>query len=399
MSNLSFQNTEVAFAHKSDAQLKKASLLFKSFNYHWLIKNGDKLANIALTLGFKSVIKNTIFEQFCGGEDIAECEVAIKNLSASHIGTILDYSVEGEEDEKNFNHTHAELLKTIAKASGNEAIPFSVFKVTGIIAFHTLEKASSLLLENPALTVDEITLNLPSEALKKSWQLGVERFQSLAIEAHVKQVRLFIDAEETWIQPAIDRLAEEAMTVFNQNRAIIFNTVQLYRHDRLVYLKKQIASTQHFLGFKLVRGAYMEKERARAMEMGYEDPIQPNKESTDKDYNAAVTVCIENINRVEVCIGTHNEDSSLLGVELMNKHSLDKGDKRIHFSQLLGMSDHISFNLAHAGYPVCKYVPYGPVKAVIPYLTRRAQENSGMAGQMGRELQLIQSEIKRRNRA
>jgi len=376
MSNLSFQNTEVAFAHKSDAQLKKASLLFKSFNYNWLIKNGDKLANLAISLGFKSVIKNTIFEQFCGGEDIAECEKAIQTLSQSHIGTILDYSVEGE---------------------GNDAIPFSVFKVTGIIAFHTLEKASEALSANPALTVAEITLDLPTEELKASWKLGVERFHSLAKSAAEHQVRLFIDAEESWIQPAIDRLAEEAMKEFNANRAIVFNTVQLYRHDRLAYLKHQIESTEHHLGFKLVRGAYMEKERARATEMGYQDPIQPNKEATDKDYNQAVTVCIENINKVEVCIGTHNEDSSLLGVSLMNKFSLEKGDKRIHFSQLLGMSDHISYNLAHAGYSVCKYVPYGPVKAVIPYLTRRAQENSGMAGQMGRELQLIQTELKRRN--
>jgi len=397
MSNLSFQNTEVAFAHKSDAQLKKASLLFKSFNYNWLIKNGDKLANLAISLGFKSVIKNTIFEQFCGGEDIAECEKAIQTLSQSHIGTILDYSVEGEEVESNFKFTHAELLKTISKAAGNDAIPFSVFKVTGIIAFHTLEKASEALSANPALTVAEITLDLPTEELKASWKLGVERFHSLAKSAAEHQVRLFIDAEESWIQPAIDRLAEEAMKEFNANRAIVFNTVQLYRHDRLAYLKHQIESTEHHLGFKLVRGAYMEKERARATEMGYQDPIQPNKEATDKDYNQAVTVCIENINKVEVCIGTHNEDSSLLGVSLMNKFSLEKGDKRIHFSQLLGMSDHISYNLAHAGYSVCKYVPYGPVKAVIPYLTRRAQENSGMAGQMGRELQLIQTELKRRN--
>ncbi len=398
MSNLSFQNTEVAFAHKSDAQLKKASLLFKSFNYNWLIKNGDRLANLAIRLGFKSVIKNTIFEQFCGGEDIAECEMTIQTLSQSRIGTILDYSVEGEEIEENFKYTHAELLKTISKAAGNESIPFSVFKVTGIIAFHTLEKASDSLKVNPTLSVDEITLDLPNEDLKKSWTLGVERFHSLAKSAAENQVRLFIDAEESWIQPAIDRLAEEAMKEFNIKRAIIFNTIQLYRHDRLAYLKHQIESTQHHLGFKLVRGAYMEKERARAEEMGYEDPIQPNKEATDRDYNQAVTVCIENSNRVEVCIGTHNEDSSLLGVSLMNAHSLDKGDKRVHFSQLLGMSDHISYNLAHAGYQVCKYVPYGPVKAVIPYLTRRAQENSGMAGQMGRELQLIQTELKRRNK-
>jgi len=395
MPNLSFQNTEIAFAHKSTNELKQAKLLFKSFNYPWLIKHGDSLAKLAITLGCKSVIKNTIFKQFCGGESIDECELRIQSLAQSDIGTILDYSVEGEEEETVFIATCAEIKKTIDKASGNPQIPFSVFKVTGIIAFDVLEMASIELHKNAMLASAEIG-ELLSRVESQQWQMGVARFFEIAKHAYSRNVRLFVDAEESWIQPAIDRLAEEAMKLYNVEKAIIFNTIQLYRHDRLAYLNHTINSTTGFLGFKLVRGAYMEKERARAKEKGYEDPIQPNKSATDDDYNSAVKVCLENNQRVSVCIGTHNEESSLLGTQIQAANNIDSNSSHVFYSQLLGMSDHISYNLAHAKYNVCKYVPYGPVSAVIPYLTRRAQENSGMAGQMGRELSLINSEIIRR---
>jgi len=384
-SNISFQDTATAFAHKTDKDLRRARLLFRSFDYPILLKWGPALAKIAVSLGFKFVIKDTIFKQFCGGENINDCVTAIEGLSHSGIGTILDYSVEGEESEVVFKHTAAEIKKTIDMAKGNADIPFAVFKVTGIIDSHVLEKKSA----NTQLS--------PSEEIL--WDNGSKRFFDVCAHAKHSDVRLFIDAEESWIQEAIDRLAEDAINQFNTEKAIIYNTVQLYRHDRLAYLKKQITESSAFLGFKLVRGAYMEKERARAAEKGYQDPIQPNKASTDNDYNTAVTVCLENHDKVSVCIGTHNENSSMLGVQLLEKQNLQPNDKRVYFSQLLGMSDHISFNLSHSKYNVAKYVPYGPVTAVIPYLTRRAQENSSVAGQMGRELSLIDSEITRRSNA
>jgi len=381
-SNLSFDNTEVAFKSKSNAALRKASWLFKSFDFPITLSWGPTLAKITVTLGLKALIKNTIFEQFCGGETIAECDTAIKKLSQSGIGTILDYSVEGAETAEAFDHTTEETISTIKKAKGNSDIPFSVFKVTGIVESDILQKVT----EKKQLSESEVN----------KWETGRSRFFKICEAAAQNNVRLFIDAEETWLQEAIDRLAEEAMHKYNTSSAIIYNTLQMYRHDRLQYLKDQIESTDYFLGFKIVRGAYMEKERKRAQQMGYPDPIQPDKEATDKDYDQAVAICIENANRIAICIGTHNEKSSLLGVELMNNSGLDAKDEKIFFSQLLGMSDHISFNLSHHGYNVAKYVPYGPVSAVIPYLTRRAQENSGMAGQMGRELGLITKELNRR---
>lgn len=380
--NISFENTEIAFKGKSISDLKKAKTLFKSFDYPILLKWGPGLAQIAVRLGFKFIIKNTIFEQFCGGENIKECDNAISALASKNVGTILDYSVEGEDNEAVFNETCAEIIRTIQKAKDDENIPFSVFKVTGIVSAAILEKVSS----SAELSKSEQT----------EWNSGVERFYKICKTAHDLKVRLFIDAEESWIQKAIDDLAEDAMRSYNQQQCIIYNTLQMYRHDRLQYLKTQLFSGNHFLGFKLVRGAYMEKERARALERNYPSPIQPNKESTDKDYDSAVELCIQNLNRVSICIGTHNELSSILGVKKMSELNIEPNDTRVFFSQLLGMSDHISFNLSNAGYKVAKYVPYGPVLAVIPYLTRRAQENSGMAGQMGRELSLINQEIQRR---
>ncbi len=381
--NISFENTEIAFNGKSLSDLKKAKTLFKSFDFPILLKWGPALAQIAVRLGFKFVIKNTIFEQFCGGENIQECNQAISSLASRNVGTILDYSVEGEDNESVFNETCREIIKTIEKAKDNKDIPFSVFKVTGIVSAKILEKVSS------------------SQELSKSeqteWNDGMERFYKICKTAFDLKVRLFVDAEESWIQKAIDDLVEDAMRSYNQEQCIIYNTLQMYRHDRLKYLKNQLSSGNHYLGFKLVRGAYMEKERSRATEFKYSSPIQPNKEATDNDYNAAVELCIENINRVSICIGTHNELSSILGAKKMNELNIEPTDTRVFFSQLLGMSDHISFNLSNAGYKVAKYVPYGPVLAVIPYLTRRAQENSGMAGQMGRELGLINQEIQRRS--
>lgn len=401
MSELSFQNTSVAFAHKSDSDLSRAKLLFKSFNFTTLLTYGPALAKIAVAFGLKFTIKRTIFKQFCGGETISECDFAIKELANSGIGTILDYSVEGEDDESACLQTAAEILKTIEKAKGNHDIPFSVFKTTGIIASKDLEWASGVVQAKNICSLSELQMAIQSDVndpqkMSGYWNDGLDRFMALCDAAANADVRIFIDAEETWIQPAIDLLATQAMEKFNTQKALVFNTLQMYRHDRLAYLKAQVSEAKCHYGYKLVRGAYMEKERNRAKEMGYEDPIQPNKEATDSDYDTAVKFCIDNHDRVAVCIATHNENSSILGTQLLNEAGIEKNHWDISFSQLLGMSDHISFNLSNSGYKVSKYVPYGPVLSVIPYLTRRAQENSGMAGQMGRELALIEQEIKRR---
>lgn len=385
----------MAFAHKSNGDLSKARWLFRSFNYPALLTYGPAMAKAAVFLGLKFTIKKTIFQQFCGGENIQECDTAIQNLANSGIGTILDYSVEGEESEVTFDETCAEVLRTIERAKGNTNIPFSVFKTTGIGSSDVLEVASTCIEQHQIVDINLVESALPEE-YKSGWRKTLERFTKLCSSAAESKVRIFVDAEESWLQPAIDLLATHAMESYNKEHAWVFNTLQMYRHDRLAYLERQVAEGKCYYGYKLVRGAYMEKERARALAKGYQDPIQPNKESTDEDYNRAVAFCLENHNRVSVCIATHNEKSSLLGTELLNKYQLPRSDWNVSFSQLLGMSDHISFNLSNSGYKVSKYVPYGPVLSVIPYLTRRAQENSGMAGQMGRELALIEAEIKRR---
>lgn len=385
----------MAFAHKSNGDLSKARWLFRSFNYPALLTYGPAMAKAAVFLGLKFTIKKTIFQQFCGGENIQECDTAIKNLANSGIGTILDYSVEGEESEVTFDETCAEVLRTIERAKGNTNIPFSVFKTTGIGSSDVLEVASTCIEQHQIVDINLVESALPEE-YKSGWRKTLERFTKLCSSAAESKVRIFVDAEESWLQPAIDLLATHAMESYNKEHAWVFNTLQMYRHDRLAYLERQVAEGRCYYGYKLVRGAYMEKERARALAKGYQDPIQPNKESTDEDYNRAVAFCLENHNRVAVCIATHNEKSSLLGTELLNQYQLPRSDWNVSFSQLLGMSDHISFNLSNSGYKVSKYVPYGPVLSVIPYLTRRAQENSGMAGQMGRELALIEAEIKRR---
>ena len=385
----------MAFAHKSNGDLSKARWLFRSFNYPALLTYGPAMAKAAVFLGLKFTIKKTIFQQFCGGENIQECDTAIQNLANSGIGTILDYSVEGEESEVTFDETCAEVLRTIERAKGNTNIPFSVFKTTGIGSSNVLEVASSCIEQHQIVDINLVESTLPEE-YKSGWRKTLERFTKLCSSAAESKVRIFVDAEESWLQPAIDLLATHAMESYNKEHAWVFNTLQMYRHDRLAYLERQVAEGKCYYGYKLVRGAYMEKERARALAKGYQDPIQPNKESTDEDYNRAVAFCLENHNRVSVCIATHNEKSSLLGTELLNQYQLPRSDWNVSFSQLLGMSDHISFNLSNSGYKVSKYVPYGPVLSVIPYLTRRAQENSGMAGQMGRELALIEAEIKRR---
>ena len=384
---LSFENTEIAFRHSSNADLKRAYWLFRMININFFVKMGPPLTNFAMKIGLpiKFIIKATIFKHFCGGETIAECNSTIANLHEGKVGTILDYSVEGEDDEQVFDHTRDEIILTIKRASGDKAVPITVFKVTGVGRFSLLEK------------LDTGTVLTEEEELE--WQKVQERVLSICTKAYESSVPVMIDAEETWIQQTIDLLALNMMHRFNKEKAIIYNTYQLYRHDKLASLMSDhaIAVKEGFiLGAKLVRGAYMEKERKRAAEMGYTCLIQPDKQSTDKDYDAALHFCIDNLSQIAFVAGTHNENSCRVLADLLNEKKVLHNHPHVYFSQLLGMSDNLSFNLADAGYNVAKYVPYGPVKSVLPYLFRRAQENTAIAGQMSRELSLILKEKKRR---
>ena len=382
---ISFENTENAFKAKSNSELRRSYWLFKLIGNPALVKMGANFGPLALNLGFKGVIKSTIFKQFVGGETIHDCALTVAQLGKYNIGTILDYSVEGKESEQDFDHCLQETLETIQMAKNNTHIPFCVFKVTGLARFELLRKVSAA--------------ESLSDAEKEEWLRVQNRVKKICQSAAENKQPIFIDAEESWIQPAIDQLANDNMALCNKGRCIVYNTFQLYRHDRLAYLQHSIeqGKTQGYhVGAKLVRGAYMEKERERAREMNYPSPIQPTKEATDRDYDLALQVCLENIQMMGLCAGTHNENSSMKLVKLMEQHHIHSTDSRIYFSQLLGMSDHISYNLSLNGYNVSKYVPYGPVKEVLPYLIRRAQENTSVKGQTGRELNLIMKEKARR---
>ncbi len=385
---ISFDNTEIAFNYKSDKDLKRAYKLFKLVGKAWLVRMGKAIMPIAfkLRLPIKGIIKSTIFRQFCGGETIDDCDHTIKVLYENNVGTILDYSVEGQTNEKDFDFTRDEIIATIDKATGNKGIPFAVFKATGLSRHGLLEKLN-----------DESVV--PTKEEKKEFMRIVQRVDAICQHAAKNNVPIFIDAEESWIQNTLDRIVESMMAKYNQEQCIVFNTFQMYRHDRYEYIKNGIEKAKkggYLYGAKIVRGAYMEKERERAAEMEYPSPIQPDKNSTDKDFNQSLHLLIDNIDHCYFCCGTHNEESSHLLVQLMKEFKIDKKDKRIFFAQLLGMSDHISFNLAHHGYNVAKYVPYGPIKKVMPYLLRRADENTSVAGQTGRELDLISKEWHRR---
>ncbi len=380
---LSFDNTAVAFSSKSDKELKWAERLFKLIGNNFMVKLGKWLTNFALAihLPIKGIVKKTIFAQFCGGETIPECEATIQSLHEYNVGTILDYSVEGKTTNKQFDQTTNELLKAVEKAHGDKRVPFSVFKVSGLGSFKVLEK------------------KIEDQKDDKEFLKILDRVDQLCKASFETNTPIFIDAEESWIQATIDWIAEMMMVKYNKEKPIVYNTAQMYRHDRLDYIKElhQRANKQGFkLGLKIVRGAYMEKERARAKEKGYESPINKSKEETDSLYNQALEYCMNNLNDIAICAGTHNEQSSIYLTELMGQHDVALDDKRVYFSQLLGMSDHISFNLSNANYNVAKYVPYGPIKEVIPYLIRRAEENTAVAGQTSRELNLISKEIKRR---
>lgn len=386
---IDFNNIKTAFADKSDTDLQRAYLLFKSMSNPRLSKALTGLSQFALKLHLpiKPIIKATVYKQFCGGETIEESQTTIDKLWESKIGTILDFSAEGKESVADFNRALAQTLASIEKAAISDSIPFSVFKPTGLCKFSLLEKINN-----------NTPLSPSDEKEKQEYEARVNAICKLAYD---KNVAVFIDAEESWIQDAIDSIAEEMMQKYNTKKALIYNTIQLYRNDRVTYLNSILERSENkfFVGLKLVRGAYHEQEIARAKSKNYPCPVHTIKANTDKDYNTALKTCIQNIDRVSVCAGTHNENSAQILANLLEEHGLSKNDDRIYFSQLLGMSDHISYNLSKADYNVSKYVPYGPIKDVMPYLIRRAEENTSIAGQMGRELTNIIAEKQRRKNA
>lgn len=384
---VSFENTEIAFRDRTDGELNRAHLLFRLVGSPMLVTLGKAALNLALALRLpvRGIIRSTVFNHFCGGEYITDCETTIERLHASGIYTLLDYSAEGKETTADFEYAATETIATIRMAHRDERVPFSVFKPTGIIPYWLLAKKNA-----KAVFSQEEELE---------WKLAMERVRLICEAGKENKVPIFIDAEETWFQDAIDEMAEELMGTYNRERAMIFNTIQLYRKDRLQFLRRAFEKAQkngYRLGVKLVRGAYMEKERDRAKEQGYPSPIHDSKADTDRDYDEALRYCIENHPNIEVLCGTHNESSSLLLTQLMAEKGIEVDDAHVFFSQLYGMSDNISFNLAAKRYNVVKYVPYGPVLEVMPYLIRRAEENTSIAGQTGRELSLIIREKARR---
>ncbi len=387
---LDFDNTEIAFASKTNRQLSERYWLFRAMNNPTLTKLGISVLGWAIRwkLPVKGLIKATIFKQFCGGETVEECLPVMEELAKSNIKSILDYSVEGEETEEVFDSVVEKVLYTIEKSKQTPHIPFAVFKMTGIARFGLLEKVSAA----QTLSPDEVA----------EWNRVKSRLHKICKAAQQARLPVMIDAEESWIQAAIDSLADEMMEQYNKSMPLVYNTIQLYRKDRLAFLKSSFSKAEkggYYLGVKLVRGAYMEKERQRALEHGYASPIHETKQDTDRDFNLALEFCISHINRIGVCSGTHNEESNLTLARLIQEKNLPFNHPHLYFSQLYGMGDHISYNLSKLGFNVSKYLPYGEVKFVLPYLFRRAQENTAVAGYASRELRLLIAERARRKRA
>ena len=401
---ISFDNTEYAFAYKSNKELKHARLLFSLMGKPSLVKMATKLTPAAVkwNLPFvKSLIRSTIFQQFVGGETLEQNVVVADKLENYGVQVILDYGVEGKEGEENFDHACGEFIRVINYAATQPNIPFMSVKVTGFARFGLLEKMDAMIHKNQGSlmkrylrAVDEL-----SESEKEEWHRVRKRMLHICETAAKGNVGVFVDAEETWIQDPVDALTILMMDTYNKDKCIVYNTTQHYRHGRLQFLKDSFdaaAERKFILGAKLVRGAYMEKERKRAAEINYPSPIQPDKESTDRDFDEGVRFCIDNIDKVSLVVASHNERSNMLAVELLQQKGLALKHPHVHWSQLYGMSDNITFNLAKAGCSVSKYLPFGPIKDVVPYLMRRAQENTSIGGQTGRELGLINKEMKRR---
>jgi proline dehydrogenase len=384
-----FNNTQIAFSLKSNTELDRAYFLFKLIANQPLVRIGTAVTNFAIKahLPVEGLIRATVFDHFCGGINEMDCLSVVDKMSTKGVSAVLDYSVEGKEEEEQFDAALKMTLKTIDFAAEKQAIPFAVFKPTGFGRFELYEKVG----EGKKLSQTE----------QKEWNQVVERFDAVCSEAHKKNVALLIDGEESWMQDAADNLVTQMMQKYNKEKAIVFNTLQMYRHDRLDFLKKvhDLGEAQgFFIGMKVVRGAYMEKENKRAEEKGYPSPICASKEATDENYDAAVDYMLQHLDRMSLFVGTHNENSSYKVMNRIGELNLNRDDNRIWFGQLYGMSDNISYNLAAYNYNVAKYLPFGPVRDVMPYLIRRAEENTSVAGQTNRELELIKAERERRKK-
>lgn len=385
---LDFNNTEIAFSAKSDGELKNAYLLFNTIKYPALVKMAKWGSNVAIKIHFPLAwaVKPTLYRQFVGGETLRDCEKVINHLKEFNVMSTLDYSAEGEQTAQGIKATFDETIRSIDYAKENKNLAYAVFKPSTITTDDLLAKASE---HQSEMTIEEV----------KAFREFKERFMALCERAYQNDVRILVDAEDYCFQNAIDDLTDEAMRKFNKKRAIVFATLQMYRHDRMPYLQriyKDALANNYTPGIKFVRGAYMEEERARAARLGYLDPICKDKAATDANFDAGVKFVVDHLDNFEMFMGTHNEDSNKKLAKWMDEKGLARNDKRIFFAQLLGMSDNISFNLAHEGYNVTKYVPYAPVNDVLPYLIRRAEENTSVAGQTGRELRMLQAEINRR---
>lgn len=388
--SVSFDDTANTFRYKSDSRLRKANFIFTIVNHPFISRLATGAVKLGMSWGLpiKGLVRATVFDHFCGGETIESTEGTVQHLGRFNVKTILDYSVEGKKTEEGFDKTAEEILNTFDKAKSSEHIPFCVFKMTGMgngVLFEKIQSGQSL-----------------TSAEDDAYQKVRDRVDRICSKAAQMGIPVMVDAEESWLQNPVDQIVYEMMAKYNQTRAIVFNTYQLYRSDMLGNLKDafhRAAMHNYFLGVKLVRGAYMEKERERASEKGYLSPICTTKEETDTRFNKALVFCLDNKQRVSILCGSHNEYSNHFLTVLMQKHSMLPSDKRVWFAQLLGMSDNISFNLANAGYNVAKYVPYGPVEAVMPYLLRRASENTSVAGQSSRELSMIRKELSRRRKS
>ena len=386
-----FNDTAQAFQHLSDGELRRAVALFSLIGKPWLVNVGSALANLALALRIPLgwAVRPTVYAHFCGGESIDGSEETMAKLAAHNVRTILDYSAEGQTAEADLDATCSEVLATIHAADGDARHAFAVFKVSGLSSNALLEKVGKAMAGDAALSRND----------EAAWARVQRRVRTLCEATAAAGGRILIDAEESWIQDAIDALAEDMMSDYNREQVVVYTTAQMYRHDRLAYLQGMAERAEeggYACGVKLVRGAYMEKERERAEKRGYPSPIQPDKASTDRDFDAAVAWVLERLDHVHLVAGSHNEESNLRLCELMTERGLEPGDARVAFAQLLGMSDPITFNLAAHGYNVAKYVPYGPIREAIPYLIRRAQENTSVAGQTSRELELLRREQARR---
>ncbi|MEY3009636.1 MAG: hypothetical protein RLZZ314_278 [Bacteroidota bacterium] len=389
-----FNDTAQAFQHLTDGELRRAVALFSLIGKPWLVHVGSAVANLALALRIPLgwAVRPTVYAHFCGGESIDDSEETVAKLAAHNVRTILDYSAEGQTAEADLDATCSEVLATIHAAEGDARHAFAVFKVSGLSSNALLEKVGKAMTGGAALSRHD----------EAAWERVQRRVRTLCEATAAAGGRILIDAEESWIQDAIDDLAEDMMSDYNREHVVVYTTAQMYRHDRLTYLQGMAERAEeggYACGVKLVRGAYMEKERERAEKQGYPSPIQPDKASTDRDFDAAVDWALDRLDTIHLVAGSHNEASNLKLCQGMASRGLDPGDARVAFAQLLGMSDPITFNLAAHGYNVAKYVPYGPIREAIPYLIRRAQENTSVAGQTSRELDLLKREQNRRNSA